>query len=137
MSNLTVKQETFCQSYIETGNASEAYRRSYDASRMSATSVNRKAKELLDNGKISARVNQLKASHAKRHNLTVDDLIAELEEARQMALGASTPQVSAAVAGTMGKARLLGFDKQIISGDPDKPILQNISVSFVAANPQK
>lgn len=137
MSNLTVKQETFCQSYIETGNASEAYRRSYDASRMSATSINRKAKELLDNGKISARVNELKALHAKRHNLTVDDLIAELEEARQMALGASTPQVSAAVAGTMGKARLLGFDKQIISGDPDKPILQNISVSFVASNPQK
>ncbi len=45
---LTTKQEKFCQSYVELGNASEAYRRSYDASRMKTESINRKAKELMD-----------------------------------------------------------------------------------------
>ena len=31
---LTPKQEKFCQLYIELGNASEAYRQSYDCSKM-------------------------------------------------------------------------------------------------------
>ena len=30
MNKLTTKQEKFCKSFIETGNATEAYRRSYD-----------------------------------------------------------------------------------------------------------
>jgi len=65
---LTPKQEAFAQAYIETGNASEAYRQTYNASRMKPETVNRKAKELLDNGKITARVDELKAELAK-HNL--------------------------------------------------------------------
>jgi phage terminase small subunit len=134
---LTLKQEAFCQAYIETGNASEAYRRAYGAKNQKPETVNRNAFNLTQNSKILARLAELKAEHAKRHNLTVDDLLTELEEARQAALKASTPQASAAVAGTMGKARLLGYDKQIIAGDPDKPILQNITVSFVPANGQK
>ena len=31
---LTEKQEAFCRAFVETGNASEAYRRSYDAKNM-------------------------------------------------------------------------------------------------------
>lgn len=50
----------------------------------------------------------------RRHDLTVGDLLAELEEARQAALGAENPQSSAAVAATMGKAKILGLDKQVI-----------------------
>jgi phage terminase small subunit len=134
---LTLKQEAFCQAYIETGNASEAYRRAYDAGNMAAETIHRKAKEVLDNGKVAARIEALRKKIEKRHDLTVDELIAELEEARQVALKAPTPQAAAAIAGTMGKAKLLGHDKTIISGDPDKPILQKIAVSFVAANGQK
>lgn len=111
---LTVKQEKFCQAYVETGNASEAYRSAYSADKMKAESVNRKAKELLDNGKITARVSELKGDHRKRHNLTVDDLLLELEEARKAALSAETPQSAAAVGATMGKAKLLGLDKVIV-----------------------
>lgn len=111
---LTPKQEGFCTSYIETGNASEAYRLHYDASNMLPDSINRKAKELLDNVKITARLAELRESHVKRHSLTVDDLLSELEEARQAALCAETPQTSAAVGATMGKAKLLGMDKQVI-----------------------
>ena len=111
---LTPKQESFCQKYIELGNASEAYRQSYDADDMNTNTVNRKAKELLDNGKITARVEQIKREHKKRHNMTIDDLLLELEEARQAALGAENPQSSAAVAATMGKAKILGLDKQVI-----------------------
>lgn len=114
MAGLTIKQEAFCQAYIETGNASEAYRLAYAADKMKPESINRKAKELLDNGKISAMVAELRGEIKQRHNVTVDSLLTELEEARKAALGAETPQSSAAVAATMGKAKLTGLDKQVI-----------------------
>ncbi|WP_283737179.1 terminase small subunit [Alcaligenes faecalis] len=121
---LTPKQEAFALAYVETGNASEAYRRTYNAVKMKPETVNRTAKGLLDNRKIAARVAELQAEHVERHKLTVDDLLAELEQARQAALTAETAQSSAAVAATMGKAKLLGLDKQVIehSGPNGGPI---------------
>ena len=74
---LTPKQEAFCYSYIETGNASEAYRRSYNADKMKPESVNRKAKELLENVKISARLDKLRAELKQRHVVTIDRVLDE------------------------------------------------------------
>ena len=104
---LTPKQEKFCQVYIETGNASEAYRQSYNTAKMKPETVNRTAKQLLDNRKIAARLDELREEHAKRHEITVDTLVAELEEARKLAF--ETDKASAAVQATMGKAKLLGL----------------------------
>lgn len=114
MAGLTIKQEAFCQAYIETGNASEAYRTAYAADKMKAEAIHVKASELLSNGKVSVRLKELQGEIKQRHNVTVDSLLAELEEARQKALSAETPQSSAAVAATMGKAKLTGLDKQIV-----------------------
>ena len=104
---LTPKQEKFCQVYIETGNASEAYRQSYNTAKMKPETVNRTAKQLLDNRKIAARLDELREEHAKRHEITVDTLVAELEEARKLAF--ETEKAAAAVQATMGKAKLLGL----------------------------
>ena len=115
--NLTPKQEKFCQLYIELGNASEAYRQAYDTSRMKAETINTKAKELLKHGPITVRISELQDEHKQRHNTNVDDLIAELEEARKLALNLEIqekPQVSAAVSATLGKAKLLGLDKVVL-----------------------
>ncbi len=109
---MTPKQENFCMTYIETGNASEAYRQAYDADEMQATTVNRKAKELLDNGKITARIGELQNDACLRHKTTVDTLLLELEEAREQAM--ATGQASAAIAATWAKARLLGLDKSAV-----------------------
>ncbi|QDX29545.1 terminase small subunit [Dickeya poaceiphila] len=114
MTGLTIKQETFCQAYIETGNASEAYRTAYAADKMKPEAIHVNASKLLDNAKVALRVSELQGEIKQRHNVTVDSLLAELEEARQAALGAETPQSSAAVAATLGKAKLTGLDKQIV-----------------------
>lgn len=111
---VTEQQEKFCRAFVETGNASESYRRAYNTEKMSPTTVNRKASELLDNGSITARLEQLRQVHAKRHNVTVDSLVAELEEIKRIALEAETPQTSAAVSAVMGKAKLTGLDKQVV-----------------------
>jgi phage terminase small subunit len=75
---LTVKQENFCNYYIETGNASEAYRRAYSCDNMKYETVNRTAIELLNNPKIAARVKQLQSALQKRSDITKDEAIKEL-----------------------------------------------------------
>lgn len=111
---LTAKQEAFCIAYLETGNATEAYRRAYDVSKMAPATINRAAKDVIDNSKIAARLAELRAPVIKKAQITVEDLLRELEEARTVAMTCETPQSSAAIAATMGKAKLLGFDKQVV-----------------------
>ena len=111
---LTPKQEKFAQVYVETSNASEAYRQAYDASRMKQESIAVKASELLSSGNVTVRVQQIREELAKASQIGLKELIEELEQARQAALGCESPQSSAAVAATMGKAKLLGLDKQVI-----------------------
>ena len=111
---LTIKQEAFARAYVETGNASEAYRRAYNAENTKQEIVAVRACELLAHSKVSVMVQQLKDQAAERHAVTVDSLVNELEEARIAALTAESPQSAAAVSATMGKAKLMGLDKQIL-----------------------
>ena len=104
---LTPKQERFCQKYIETGSAADAYRQSYDAGNMKPVTVRRKAAELLANGSVAAHVRALRDRIQERHLVTVDTLTGELEEARRLALESEQP--SAAVSASMGKAKLHGL----------------------------
>lgn len=121
MSELTIKQEKFCIAYHETGNASEAYRLCYDAKKMKPETINRNAKALLDNNKISTRLKELQKFVIEKHNVTVESILAELEQARVIALTADDngkAQPSAAVSASMGKAKLAGLliDKAEITG---------------------
>jgi phage terminase small subunit len=75
---LTLKQEAFCLAYIETGNASEAYRRAYHASQMSAAAIDVEACRLLGHPKIAPRIAELQAGHRMRHEITIDRILAEL-----------------------------------------------------------
>lgn len=136
MAKLTPKQEKFCQKYIETGNASEAYRQSYDCENMKPESVNRLAKDLLDNIKITSRLNELQNEHKERHDITVDTLLAELEEVRTLALVPKgengTLQLNVAVNAIMGKAKLLGLDKKVVDNiSSDGSMSPNLTVEFV------
>lgn len=128
MTELTLKQEAFCLAYIETGNASEAYRQTYDGKGMKPETINRKAKELLDNGKITATIEELQGQHIARHKITIDSLLNELEEARLLAREKENP--NAMTQATMGKAKLLGLDKQIIDHtSSDESFKPQISLS--------
>ena len=106
---LTPKQEKFCQVYVETSNASEAYRQSYNVSPSAKEqTIWRSAHEVLENPKVAARLEELRAESQKRHDVTVDSLIKELEEARKV--GKDRGQAAAMVQATMSKAKLLGIE---------------------------
>lgn len=129
---LTPKQEAFALAYVETGNASEAYRRAYNAGNMKPETVNRRAKEALKHGPIAARIKELQAATFERHEITVDDILRELEEARTMAATLDRPQVSAMVAASMGKAKILGFEvnRTEVTGKDGAPIDHSLRVTF-------
>jgi phage terminase small subunit len=122
-SALTPKQERFVQAYIETGNATEAYRRAYRSDSMKPATVNREAKALLDNPKIAARLDEIRAMHLERHNLTIDDISRMLQEDRALARRLENP--AAAVSATMGLAKLYGH----LTNNGQHPATMVITVS--------
>lgn len=75
---LTIKQENFCNYYIECGNASEAYRRAFSCDKMKAETVNRKAVELMNHGKIKARVRELQDEIREKSAITKERILKEL-----------------------------------------------------------
>jgi phage terminase small subunit len=113
---LTQKQELFCQAYVETGNASEAYRRAYNAKNMKNETLWPAASKLLADYNVSTRVDELKAEHVKRHEITVDTIREMLLEDRDFArkLEAAGPAITA----TTVLAKLYGLitDKQQVAG---------------------
>lgn len=61
MPGLTKKQEAFAVAVAKGSNASDAYRNAYDAKGMKANVINVKASQLLKNGKVRDRVEELRA----------------------------------------------------------------------------
>ncbi|MGX5660007.1 terminase small subunit [Castellaniella ginsengisoli] len=104
---LTQKQESFCLAYIETGNASEAYRRSYSAGGMKPETVNRKAKALLDDGKIAARLQDLRRPAVEAAQMTLESHLARLAFLSKKAERAR--QYSAAITAETNRGRAAGF----------------------------
>jgi phage terminase small subunit len=108
MPKLTEKQEAFCQAYIENGgNKSEAYRTAYNAENMGEPSINVEAHRIFKSPNIALRVLELQEEHRERHNVTVDSLSKELDEARELAKEVEQP--AAMTGATMGKAKLHGL----------------------------
>ena len=130
--SLTPKQEAFALAYIETGNASEAYRRCYAAQRMKAEAIHVAAARLLANPKIALRVDEMKAAHAERHGVTVDEIAALLREDRAFARQCESP--AAAVSATMGLAKLYGHlkDKHEHTGKDGKDLPSGPAVAVFA-----
>ena len=128
MAGLTIKQEAFCQRYIETGNASEAYRQAYDAENMKPESIHRKAKELLDNGKVAARVAEMKAQTAEAFDINLQGLLVRLQ--RAFTVGELRGQSSGMTAAVMAMAKLAGLDKDGGEGsDTAQPVKVEVTVT--------
>ena len=71
-SDLTPKMDAFALNFVETSNASGAYRRAYSVSpQTKPETVHRAAHELMHNPKIAARIAGLRALHQKRHEITI------------------------------------------------------------------
>ncbi|SRR6266404_1011053 len=104
---LTPKQEAFCIAYIETGNASEAYRRAYDAGKMKPETINRNAKVLVDNNKIAARLTEIRKPSLEMAQVTLAEHLRDLKRLRDLA--EASEKYGPAVAAEMARGKVSGL----------------------------
>lgn len=99
------RHESFAQAIAKGIAGSVAYKASgYGASGKAAEAC---ASRLLTDAKVAARVQELQSKAARKVEVTVESIAKELEEARKLAI--AEKQSSAAVAASMGKAKLFGL----------------------------
>jgi hypothetical protein len=100
---LTPKQHRFVQEYLQDHNGTQAaIRAGY-----SESTARQQGSRLLTDPRVMAAVRAGQKKVAKKAEVTVDSLMAELEQARKLAL--KEKQASAAVTATMGKGKLAGL----------------------------
>ena len=123
---LTTKQEAFALAFVETGIATEAYRRAYDVTQEANVSwVHVEACQLLDHPKVAQRVKQLQEEAARMSLYSVRAAFDEFGEAIDLAKATKNP--SAMVAAIKGKVELFGLAAPVKSkvthaNDPDNPM---------------
>lgn len=75
MKKLTPKQNKFAEEYVNTGNASEAYRRAYDVSKTTSNDVIAvEGSRLLSDPNISLRVKELQKQQVEEFKITRKDV---------------------------------------------------------------
>lgn len=75
---LTPKQDQSCLDLIETGNKTEAYRRSYSTKNMTTNTLNCEAVKHFNIPKLSHRVDELRKEVRERNHINLDIIIKEL-----------------------------------------------------------
>jgi len=110
---LTPKQELFAQTYVKTGNASEAYRVAYNVKTKNEKTINPKASNLLNEYKINTRVRELQKQLQEKHDISKDKILTRLQQIifNQEAIGVDKIDLTA-----MNKAidtinKMLGYYK--------------------------
>ncbi|TPI51710.1 MULTISPECIES: terminase small subunit [unclassified Mesorhizobium] len=118
-SKLNMRQERFCLALAEGLAQSRAYIEAGYTARGNAAEV--EASKMVRLPKVATRIAELQADAARRSEITVDDLVAELNLMLKLALATKNP--AAGVSAVMGKAKLLGLivDKAEIATTLRKP----------------
>lgn len=114
---LTPKQEKFCLEYVKGGrkSLSDAYRAAYNCEQMKPATVNTKACELMKNGKITARINELTEEAKQKAVVTLEAHLNELAKLRDLAADAGQYGAAIKAETARGKASGLYVDKQDVT----------------------
>jgi hypothetical protein len=136
--DLTQKQEAFCLAYIETGNASEAYRRAYNAAKMKNESIRVKASELLANGNVTVRIAELRKAAEGKALVSLADHMGELaavrdqaKEAKQFGPAIKAEELRGRLSGLYSEQPLQPSPKAVSQpGKPDGPVEDTLAPMF-------
>lgn len=107
---LTFKQEIFCKEYISNGgNATQAYKKAYNCSKMKDKTINENASRLLKDSKVRARLKELKKPLQEKFEYTMEQSFKKFEEIQKLALANERPDLTNAIKCEENKAKLLGL----------------------------
>ena len=105
---LTSQQEAFCLAYVEpNATATSAYRAAYNCEKMKPETVNRRAFDLMQDGKITARIQELRDAAAERAIVTLEGHLNDLKELREEAR--ADKQYSAAISAEISRGKAVGL----------------------------
>ncbi|MDQ0084571.1 phage terminase small subunit [Variovorax boronicumulans] len=124
MSALTPKQEAFCVAYIESGNATDAYRKAGYSSGMSDKTAAEAASRLLRNSKVVARLAEVREMATAEAAMTIADHLNDLKSLRDAAK--KEGKYSAAVAAEVARGRVSGFYVERVAGSDGGPLIVEI-----------
>lgn len=79
MTKLTIKQEKFCNKYVECGNASEAYRHAYSCAKMKPEGIAVNSSKLLNRTNVTLRVKELQEELKAKSDITKEQILNELK----------------------------------------------------------
>lgn len=112
---LTPKMERFAAAYFVTGNASEAYRQSYDARNCSPRTIEKRAAELLKHGAVAGRVDELRKQIVEKAIVTRDEVVRDLKLNSDIALGKLKARKTIRIGGEDGSKMA---DVEVYDRDP-------------------
>ncbi|MEO8685610.1 MAG: terminase small subunit [Devosia sp.] len=123
---LNTRQERFCHGLAEGLAQSRAYIEAGYTARGNAAEV--EASKMVRLPKVAARIAELQAKAARRSEITVDDLVADLNDMLKLAIDIKNP--AAGVSAIMGKAKLLGLivDKAEVASTLRRPMREPTEV---------
>lgn len=128
---LTAKREAFARAFVETGNATEAYRRSYNVRPdTNPQNMHVNASKLLADAKVKQRVDELRAAAAERTEITLLDIAQMLKDAHSV--GSKGGDASAMTEAAMSLAKLLGHyteKKHVTSDNRNHNVEERVSPS--------
>ena len=120
--SLTPKREAFALAFVETGNASEAYRRAFDATKMKPASIAVNASKLLADTKVALRVQELQSKAADACQVTLEGHLRRLAELSKKAEREGKYSAAVAAEISRGKAAGLYVEKTELTGAGGGPI---------------
>lgn len=109
---LSANQEAFKNFLVEGYSQIDAYRKAYPKSKANPNCMAVEACKLSKKPAIEKAIAEIRAKASDAAQVTVESLVAEFEEARQVAK--SEMSGSGMTAATMGKARVTGLDRQVV-----------------------
>ena len=136
---LTIKQERFARKYVSNGgNASQAYRDVYNASKMSEKSIGRMAHAVKENLKVAAKIEEIKAEQSDFQQITLEEVGAGLRRAATLAEKTGNTTAMASALEKLGRLAGLFVEKQRVTHESDSEkhlsTLQNLAAAPVDDN---
>ena len=115
MNKLTAKQELFCEEVVSGNTQADAYRTAYSAQDMLDKTIWVKASELMANGKVTGRIEELRLPVIKEAQLTLKSHLDNLLEIREHAVEDRNWSAAVSAETARGKAAGLHTAKAIMS----------------------
>ena len=132
---LTPKQEAFAREVASGKSQAQAYRTAYDAGKSKPETIHSKASVLMADGKVAARVAELRKPVAEKAQMTLEGHLLDLMTLRDLAVAAN--QISAAISAEVarGKASGVHVERSELTGKNGGPIGAAVTLQILGVAP--